>query len=102
MSDDKEKSSVESKHLSVYKSDIKKIGHTTLEEYGEGNKPNGKTCFACLGKTANIEEILLREILILYGYKIVSSWDCISTEDEGNDVVFNTDMPWYEYRDLPF
>ena len=39
--------------IRIYKSDIKKIGHTTFTD------DTGKTGFVCNRKTSNIEEILL-------------------------------------------
>ena len=85
-------------NLSVYKSDIKNIGHTICEEFAH-NKQTGKTCFICDVKTANIEEIILREILVLYGYKIEDTRDY----DDGDiNVIFATDMPWKEYMELEF
>ena len=83
---------MESKHLSVYRSDIEKIGHTTYND----DTANDKTSFICDIKTANIEQILLREILNLYGYKI------LSVDDFGNNVMIITDMPWSEYTELEF
>lgn len=80
----------------VYKKDIKKIGHTT---YGE----EGKTIFVCNVKLANIEEILLREILNLFGYNITDTRDRILGENphwEQVDIEFITDMPWDEYMNL--
>lgn len=88
-----ENEKAESKHLSVYKSDLKKIGGTV---HGDDA---GKTCFICNVETSNIEEILLREILVLYGYKINNSVDFVWESDQ-IDIEFQTDMPWKEYMAL--
>jgi len=88
---------MESKSLEVYKSDIQKIGHTKY-----GDKEENRTVVVCDVKFANLEEILLREILKLYGYKIVETRDRIHDEDWKHvDIDFITDMPFDEYMALP-
>ncbi len=103
MSDNKEKNSVESKHLSVYKSDIKNIGGTMCENFDDEDISPGGTSFFCDVNLANIEEILLREILDLYGYKIMESMDHGSLDDiENMQIRYVTNMPWEEYMALKF
>ena len=87
--------------MRVYKSDIKKIGYTACESPEDQDMPIGVTIFICQAGMANIEEIILREILSLYGYKINSSVDYV-IRDDIVDIVFITDMPWSEYTKLEF
>ena len=87
---------MESKQLTVYKKDIQKIGHTTFEGESEN------TCFICDQRTSNIEEILLREILDLYGYQIEEPVDWTMLGSEEPHTMFITDMPWEEYMALKF
>ena len=80
-------------NLTVEKEDIKKIGHTT---YGEG----GNTAIICGIDTANIEEILLRNILKCFGneYEIVSSEDYNGYGED--DILFLTNLPFETYMSL--
>lgn len=92
---------MESKQLSVYKTDIKKIGGTACENFDDENISPGGTSIFCDVRLANIEEILLREILDLYGYKIVESMDHGDWDDMENfQIRYVTDMPWKEYMAL--
>lgn len=88
--------SEESKSLTVCKKDIKGIGHTTFSN-------EGMTVFVCGMSLHFIEEILLRNILELYGYKIVTfgeiPCDCENCEDTAG-IAFGTNMPWKEYMAL--
>jgi hypothetical protein len=93
---------MESKYISVYKSDIKNIGHTVYGRdmiFGDGDK----ACFVCDLKTANIEKILLREILKLYGYEIEETFYGHSNDGVSvpvGSIDFFTNMPWKEYMAL--
>jgi len=83
--------------MKLYKEDIKKIGNTAFHE-------DGLTNIIC-GDTANIEEILLRNILELFGdYEILSSedfiWDNEITGEEMYDIVFKTNLPWDIYMNI--
>ncbi len=87
---------MESKNLEVCKDDLKKIGTAF------GND-DGMTVFACNLSLQFIEEILLRNILDLYGYKIVSFGEIPCGCDDCEDVAgigFGTTMPWEEYTAL--
>lgn len=87
---------MESKSIEVFKSDIKKIGNTVYES------DDNQTCIICDVKTSNIEGILLREILSLYGYKITETRDKFIGGDDMKvcDIEFVTDMPWDEFNKL--
>lgn len=70
--------------LEVNKSDITRIGHTC---YGK----NGFLEILCEANTANIEEILLRNILKCFG----EDYMITGTGDEGMDSVsFLTNLPY--------
>lgn len=87
--------------VTVYKSDIGKIGGSACENFdGEDIAPGGTSIFSDV-RLANIEEIFLRDILSLYGYKIVESMDHGSFDDiENFQIRFVTDMPWDEYMEI--
>ena len=77
-------------NISVNKNDIIRVGHTAYEE-------NGNTVFVCDIKTANVEEILLRNILLCFGdYEIVETEDVYPNVLDDSEVVieFTTDLPW--------
>ena len=67
--------------------DLKYIGVSTYE-----NK-DGTTNFECNGDTANIEFLLLREILDTQNYRIEGTADC---KEEG-DILYQTNLPWEQY-----
>ena len=72
--------------------DLSKIGHTAMGE-------NGRLVLLCSQYTVNIEHILLRNILAIKGYSIVSVDDFVW--DNGDvDVQFTTDMDWSEYQQM--
>lgn len=77
----------EIKNLTVIKTDIARIGHTVTDF-------NGDCAFSCECCTSRIEEILLRNILELFGeeYKIIDVFD----DDEG-DITFQTNLPYDEF-----
>lgn len=71
----------------LYPTDIYKVGHTIYSD-------SGNACFACHLITANIEELILREILKLFGeYEILH----IDDGDNG-EIIFTTNLP---YNKLP-
>jgi hypothetical protein len=72
--------------------DILNIGHTACQE-------NGKLVILCDVRTTNIEHILLRNILSIKGYSIVSVDDFVWDNGEV-DVQFTTDMDWSEYQQI--
>lgn len=72
--------------------DIEKIGHTMFSE-------NGKLAILCDVRMARIEHILLRNILSIKGYSVVSVDDFVWNNGEV-DVQFTTDMDWSEYRQI--
>ena len=82
-------------NMNVYKKDLSNIGHTMFEE-------NGNLVILSECKLANIEEILLREILKLFNYKIIDAIDSIIDIDDVNswDIKFITNMPFNEYMEL--
>lgn len=72
--------------------DILNIGHTACQE-------DGKLVILCDVRTANIEQILLRNILSIKGHSIMSVDDFVW--DNGSvDVQFTTDMDWSEYQQI--
>ena len=72
--------------------DIENIGHTMFSE-------NGKLAILCDVRMAHIEQILLRNILSIKGYSIVSVDDFV-WENDSVDVQFTTDMDWSEYQQM--
>ena len=79
-------------NVQVEKADIKKIGNTAFNQ-------NGNLAIVCNGDTANIEEILLRNILKCFGddYKVISSEDNIWVNVKGEevyDILFTTNLPY--------
>lgn len=69
------------------KEDIHRIGHTIFEE-------NGNAVFLCDLYTANIEAIMLRNILKLWGdYEITSEKDQFSAEGMITDIKITTNIP---------
>lgn len=79
----------------LYKEDLKKIGGTKC------SSEDGKyLTILCSVATAGIEEILLRNILLLFGdYKITDRADFVW--DNGDvEIEFTTDFPWSEYYKL--
>lgn len=70
--------------------DLSRIGHTIMGE-------NGKLVLLCSQYTANIEHILLRNILAIKGYSIVSVDDFIWNNGDVS-VQFTTDMPYSEFE----
>lgn len=82
--------------MKLYKSDLGKIGHTAYspDEY------DNFLVVVCDGRTANIEEILLRNILLLWGdYEITDTFESEGVNEECCDVEFVTNLPWKEYQD---
>ena len=55
----------------------------------------------CDVQVANIVKILLRNILSIKGYTIVSVDDFV-WENGTTDVQFTTDMDWEEYKELKY
>lgn len=86
-------------NIQVEKEDINKIGYT-------GYKENGFLAIICNGDTANIEEILLRNVLKCFGeeYHIVSSKDFIWQDDDYDDwdfdIEFITNLPYEKYDEI--
>lgn len=84
--------------MTFNKLDLKRIGHTAY-----GRPENGKqfAAFVCLPATANIEYLILRDILKLYGYEITDERDIILDNiNTVADIELLTNMPWDEYRKL--
>ena len=78
--------------LTLTKDDIKKIGHTMFEE-------DGNLSIICNAETANIEELMLRSILELWGYSIREVTD-FQWENGTTDIRISTNMPWNEYKQI--
>ena len=84
--------------IEVEKEDIRKIGNVWSNE-------NGYLAIICNGDTANIEEILLRNVLKCFGeeYHIVSAEDFIWQEDDYDewdfDIEFITNLPYEVYNE---
>lgn len=81
------------KSVEVTLHDLKKIGNTMLKD------SVGNLAIICSISTANIEEILLRNILEISGNKILSEEDFVWENDE-IDIQFVTDFKWSDYQDL--
>ena len=85
--------------IEVEKEDIRKIGNVWSNE-------NGFLAIICDGETANIEEILLRNVLKCFGeeYHIVSAEDFIWDEDDYDerdfDIEFITNLPYEKYDEI--
>lgn len=89
--------------LKLYKTDLKKIGHTAYgrEWWPINHDETEYLSIICEVRTANIEEILLRNILELFGdYEIVKTFDVDGADGECFDVEFVTNLPWEEYLKL--
>ena len=85
--------------IEVEKEDIRKIGNVWSNE-------DGFLAIICNGDTANIEEILLRNVLKCFGeeYHIVSSKDFIWPDDDYDewdfDIEFITNLPYEKYDEI--
>ncbi len=86
--------------IEVEKEDIRKIGNTWCDE-------DGFLTIICDCKTANIEEILLRNVLKCFGeeYHIVRSEDFIWQDDEGDgddvyEIEFITNLPIEKFDEI--
>ena len=82
-------------NIEVTKEDIKKIGYAC---YNEG----GFLAIVCHDDTTEIEEILLRSILMCFGdeYKVIDVKDYVLNEvDEVYDGMIITNLP-YEIYDM--
>ena len=80
--------------MKVFKTDLRKIGHTMFPK-------NGLLTIVCNLETANIEEILLREILLEFGnYHITDSEDFEWEMDGVENIIFYTNLPWDLYLEL--
>lgn len=79
-------------NIQVEKKDIKKIGNTAFNE-------DGFLAIVCDGDTSNIEEILLRSILMCFGddYKVIKTEDYRWENDEGEvvyEILYVTNLPY--------
>lgn len=80
--------------MKLFKSDLENIGHTIYNE-------NGLVTVVSYVSNANIEEILLREILKEFGnYKITSIDETICECCGEVDIVFNTNLPVRLVKDM--
>ena len=85
-------------NIQVEKEDIRKIGNVWSNE-------DGFLAIICNSDTANIEEILLRNVLKCFGeeYHIVSSKDFICQDDDYDewdfDIEFITNLPYEVYNE---
>ena len=78
--------------MKVYKSDLMNFGHTVYQE-------NGMFTVVCDERTSQIEEILLREILIEFGnYKITEIFESVCECCGSIDIEFQTNLPWNIYK----
>lgn len=82
-------------NVQVEKTDIKKIGNTAYNE-------DGFLAIICDSDTANIEEILLRNILKCFGeeYKVISAEDFEWDGVEGCDICFTTNLPYELFEEV--
>lgn len=73
-------------NLDLIKEDLNKIGNTKSSK-------NGFLCIVCNSETANIEEILLRNILKLFGeYEILEINDFAWSEEDADNLKFDIEM----------
>lgn len=73
--------------MNLLKNDLLKIGHTNYNE-------NGFITIISPDSTANIEEILLREILLKFGnYRITSIIEYVCECCGESDIIFKTNLP---------
>jgi hypothetical protein len=73
-------------NLDLRKEDLNKIGNTKSSK-------NGFLCIICNSETANIEEILLRNILKLFGeYEILETNDFAWSEEDADNLKFDIEM----------
>lgn len=72
--------------------DIENISHTMFNK-------NGRLTILCDVRIAHIVHILLRNILSIKGYSVVSVDDFVWDNGEV-DVQFTTDMDWSEYQQI--
>ena len=88
------------RHIEVNKHDLLKIGNSMIGD------DNGNTVIICNVNTANIEEILLRNILKEFGdeYKILGvddfSWNEEDAKNFNADIRFVTNLPYSIVTDL--
>jgi hypothetical protein len=83
-------------NLDLRKEDLERIGNTKSSQ-------NGFLCIICNSETANIEEILLRNILKLFGeYEIIETNDFAWSEEDAEnwkfDIEILTNMPIEVYN----
>lgn len=82
-------------NLQLEKSDLERIGFMTSET------SDGHTSFMCNPSSANIEYILLRNVLRLFGeYSIIQIEDEIFSTDGDDFVVYVTNLPWSIYTSM--
>ncbi len=73
-------------NFDLRKEDLNKIGNTKSSK-------NGFLCIICNSETANIEEILLRNILKLFGeYEILEINDFAWSEEDADNLKFDIEM----------
>ena len=73
-------------NLDLRKEDLNKIGNTKSSK-------NGFLCIICNSETANIEVILLRNILKLFGeYEILEINDFAWSEEDADNLKFDIEM----------
>jgi hypothetical protein len=82
--------------MKLYKTDILRIGHTRYCGH------NDEACFICEGDSSQIEYILLREILDLWGHKILGEGE--DYYDRNNimptGITYSTTLPYEEYKEI--
>lgn len=92
---------VKTTKIKVYPSDIHKIGSLGKCGCKIDDTDTEYTAFYCKVELANIEEILLRDILSLYGCEIVETNDVPrSSEPFDCDIEFKTNLPYDRYMNL--
>lgn len=88
-------------NIKVVPSDIHKIGSLGKCGCKIDDTDTEYTAFYCKVELANIEEILLRSILSLYGCEIVETNDVPrSSEPFDCDIEFKTNLPYERYMNL--
>ena len=81
--------------MQVNKRDILLIGHTAFNV-------EGKVSFLCYSLTADIEEILLRNILLCFGdYRITGRVDYLRGKG-CDEYQIDTNLPWEVYSAIQY
>ena len=83
-------------NLTVYEKDLLSIGHTWFND-------GGRLSILAGGETAGVESILLRSILLCFGYEYVitdeEDYEC-EDRDVDVDILFKTNLPYERFEEV--